>query len=39
MSRQGKRYDGEPHLNYKKVIAVIIAIIVLIMFIFIIKNL
>lgn len=37
MSR-GKRYD-EPKLNIKKVIAVIVAIIVLIMFIIAIKNL
>lgn len=38
MSR-GKRYDTEPKLNMKKVFAVIIAIIVIIMFIFIIKGL
>ena len=38
MSR-GKRYDTEPKLNMKKVFAVIIAIAVIIMFIFIIKNL
>ena len=38
MSRKGKRYDTEPKLNYKKVFAVIIAIVVLVMFIFIIKN-
>lgn len=37
MSR-GKRYDTEAKLNYQKVFAVIIAIVVLIMFIFIIKN-
>lgn len=37
MSR-GKRYDTEPKLNMKKVFAVIIAIIVIIMFIFIIKK-
>ena len=37
MSR-GKRYDTEAKLNYQKVFAVIIAIAVLIMFIFIIKN-
>ena len=37
MSR-GKRYNEEPKLNLKKVFAVIIAIIVLIMFIFIIKS-
>ena len=33
MSR-GKRYDTEPKLNMKKVFAVIIAIAVIIMFIF-----
>lgn len=38
MSR-GKRYDEEPKLNMKKVFAVIIAIVVIIMFIFIIKGL
>ena len=38
MSR-GRRYDTEPKLNMKKVFAVIIAIIVIIMFIFIIKSL
>lgn len=38
MSR-GRRYDAEPKLNMKKVFAVIIAIIVIIMFIFIIKGL
>ena len=38
MSR-GKRYDTEPKLNMKKVFAVIVAIIVVIMFIFIIKGL
>lgn len=38
MSR-GKRYDGEPKLNLKKVFAVIIAIAVLIMFIVGIKKL
>ena len=37
MSR-GKRYDTEPKLNMKKVFAVIIAIAVIIMFIFIINN-
>lgn len=37
MSR-GKRYDPDAKLNYQKVFAVIIAIAVLIMFIFIIKN-
>ena len=38
MSR-GKRYDEEPKLNIKKVFAVIIAIVVIIMFIFILKGL
>lgn len=38
MSRKGKRYDDEPKLNYKKVFAVIIAVIVLVMFIIMIKN-
>ena len=38
MSR-GKRYDAEPKLNVKKIFAVLIAIIVIIMFVFIIKNL
>ena len=37
MSR-GKRYDPDAKLNYQKVFAVIIAIAVVIMFIFIIKN-
>lgn len=37
MSR-GKRYDTEAKLNYQKVFAVLIAIAVVIMFIFIIKN-
>ena len=37
MSR-GKRYDSEAKLNYKKVFAVIIAIVVLIMAIIMIKN-
>lgn len=37
MSR-GKRYETEGKLNYQKVLAVLIAIAVLIMFIFIIKN-
>jgi len=37
MSR-GKRYDPDAKLNYQKVFAVIIAIAVLIMFIFIVKN-
>ncbi len=39
MSRaRGKRYDQEPKLNLKKVFAVVIAIIVIIMFIFIING-
>ena len=39
MSRtRGRRYEKEPKLNIKKVIAVILAIIVIIMFIIIIKN-
>lgn len=38
MSR-GRRYDTEPKLNMKKVFAVVIAIAVVIMFIFIIKGL
>ena len=38
MSR-GRRYDSEPKLNMKKVFAVIIAVVVIIMFIFIIKGL
>ena len=37
MSSKGKRYE-EPKLNIKKVIAVIVALIVIIMFIFIIKG-
>ena len=37
MSR-GKRYETEGKLNYQKVFAVIIAIAVLIMFIYIVKN-
>lgn len=36
---KGKRYEAKPKLNLKKVFAVIIAIIVIIMFIFILKNL
>ena len=35
---RGKRYQTEGKLNYTKVFAVIIAIAVVIMFIFIIKN-
>ena len=38
MSR-GRRYNNEPKLNIKKVIAVIIAIIVIVMFVIAIKNL
>ena len=36
---KGKRYNGEEHLNYAKVFAVIIAIVVIIMSVFLIKNL
>ena len=36
---RGKRYDNEPKLNIKKVIATIVAIIVCIMFILSLKNL
>ncbi len=36
---RGRRYDDEPKLNIKKVIATVVAIIVLIMFIISIKNL
>ena len=35
---RGKRYETEGKLNYQKVLAVILAIAVIIMFIFIIKN-
>ncbi len=38
MSR-GKRFDGNEQLNYKKVLAVILAIIVIIMFVLIVKQL
>lgn len=38
MSR-GRRYEQEPKLNMKKVFAVIIAIVVIIMFVFVIKTL
>ena len=39
MSRaKGRRYDKEPKLNMKKVIAVILAIIVIVMFVIIIRN-
>ena len=37
-ARKGKRYDTEPKLNIKKVIAVIIAILVVIMFVVGIKE-
>ena len=37
MSR-GKRYETEGKLNYQKVFAVIIAIVVIIMFVLIIKD-
>lgn len=36
---KGRRYDAEPKLNIKKVFAVIIALAVIVMFIFIIKGL
>lgn len=36
---KGRRFDAEPKLNMKKVFAVIIAVVVIIMFIFIIKGL
>lgn len=35
---RGRRYSDEPKLNLKKVFAVIIAIVVIIMFVFIIRN-
>ena len=35
---RGRRYDSEPKLNVKKVVAVVIAFIVIIMFIFVIKG-
>lgn len=38
MSR-GRRYNYEPRLNYKKVLAVIITIVVIVMFIYVVKNL
>ena len=38
MSRRGRRYDSEPHLNYKKVFAVIIAIVAIIGIIFMITK-
>ena len=37
MSR-GRRYSEDQHLNYTKVFAVIIAIVVIIMFILMVKN-
>lgn len=39
MARRGKRYEEEPKLNVKKIIAVIIFILVIIMFVFVIKYL
>lgn len=38
MSRRGRRYDEEPHLNYKKVFAVILVFVVIVMIVFMIKN-
>ena len=38
MSRRGKRYDTEPHLNIKKVIAVIIAIAIVVLSVLMFKN-
>ena len=38
MSR-GKRYNGEAKLNMKKVLAVIIALLVIVMFVFVIYKL
>ena len=39
MSRaKGRRYEEEPRLNFKKVLAVLIAIVVVVMFVFIIKG-
>ena len=38
MSRRGRRYDDEPHLNYKKVFAVLLVIIVIVMIIFMIRQ-
>ncbi len=35
---RGRRYDAEPKLNMKKVLAVIIAVVVIIMFIFIMRK-
>ena len=39
MNKKGKRYEGEPKLNLKKVFAVLIAILVIIMIGYIIKSL
>ena len=38
MGQTGRRYDQEPKLNIKKVFAVILAILVIIMFVYIIKG-
>ena len=38
MSRRGRRYDEEPHLNYKKVFAVILVLVVIVMIVFMIKS-
>ena len=38
MSKRGRRYDEEPHLNYKKVFAVILVLVVIAMIVFMIKN-
>lgn len=35
---RGRRYDTEPKLNFKKVFAVIIAIVIIVMFVFMIKG-
>ena len=37
-SRRGRRYDDEPHLNYKKVLAVVLVLVVIVMIVFMIKN-
>ena len=37
-NRRGRRYDDEPHLNYKKVIAVALVLVVIVMIIFMIKQ-
>ena len=39
MGSKGRRFDNEPKLNMKKVIAVIVAIAIIIMFIYFLKNL